>query len=65
MSALILTRRPGETIEIGSNVTITFLGFKGSQMRVRIDAPKDISVDRGEIRERKAQESGFQPGEVK
>ena len=46
---LILTRRLGETIKIGSNVTVTILGIKGNQIRIGIEAPKDVAVHREEI----------------
>jgi carbon storage regulator len=49
---LILTRRAGETVMIGSDVTITVLGVKGNQVRLGINAPKDIAVHREEIFER-------------
>jgi len=49
---LILTRRAGETVMIGSDVTITVLGVKGNQVRIGINAPKDIAVHREEIYER-------------
>jgi carbon storage regulator len=49
---LILTRRAGETIMVGSNITITVLGIKGNQVRIGINAPKDITVHREEIYER-------------
>ena len=49
---LILTRRAGETVMIGNDVTITVLGVKGNQVRIGINAPRDIAVHREEIYER-------------
>lgn len=49
---LILTRRVGETVMIGDEVTITVLGVKGNQVRVGIKAPKSVAVHREEIYER-------------
>jgi len=46
---LILTRRCSETIMIGDNTKITILGIKGSQVRIGIDAPKEVSVHRSEV----------------
>ena len=46
---LILTRKVGEALKIGDDVTITVLSVKGHQVRVGIDAPKDVSVHREEI----------------
>ncbi|TAK54110.1 MAG: carbon storage regulator [Gammaproteobacteria bacterium] len=49
---LILTRRVGEALMIGDEVTVTVLGIKGSQVRLGVDAPRTVSVHREEIYER-------------
>lgn len=49
---LILTRRVGESVMIGEDVTITVLGVKGNQVRVGINAPKNVAVHREEIYQR-------------
>ncbi len=49
---LILTRRVGETIRIGEDVSVTVLGVKGNQVRLGIAAPKTVAVHREEIYER-------------
>lgn len=46
---LILTRRSGESLMIGDNITITVLSIRGQQVRIGVDAPKEISVHRREI----------------
>ena len=55
---LILTRRIGETLNIGDDVRVTVLGVKGNQVRIGVTAPKDVPVHREEIYERiKAEQS--------
>ena len=49
---LILTRRQNETLMIGEDITVTVLGVKGTQVRLGINAPKDVAVHREEIFER-------------
>lgn len=50
---LILTRRVGESLIIGDDVTVTVLSVRGQQVRIGVDAPRETTVDREEIRERK------------
>lgn len=49
---LILTRRVGETLMVGDDVTVTVLGVKGNQVRIGVNAPKEVSVHREEIYQR-------------
>ncbi|MGH8218303.1 MAG: carbon storage regulator CsrA [Steroidobacteraceae bacterium] len=58
---LILTRRVGETVMIGNDVTVTVLGVKGNQVRVGINAPKNVAVHREEIYERIKREQQAEP----
>jgi len=60
---LILTRRVGETLVIGDDVNVTVLGVKGNQVRLGINAPKDVSVHREEIYQRIQQEQQPPEGE--
>ena len=46
---LILTRRVGETLMVGDEITITVLGVKGNQVRIGVNAPRDVAVHREEI----------------
>jgi carbon storage regulator len=58
---LILTRRVGETVMIGDSVTVTVLGVKGNQVRIGVDAPRDVAVHREEIFDRIRREE--EPGD--
>ena len=49
---LILTRKVGEALKIGDEVTVTVMGVKGNQVKIGIDAPKDVAVHREEIYEK-------------
>jgi carbon storage regulator len=53
---LILTRRVGETVMVGHDVAVTIVGVKGNQIRIGIDAPKNVAVHRKEIYERISRE---------
>ena len=55
---LILTRRVGETVMIGEDVTVTVLGVKGNQVRIGVNAPREIAVHREEIFDRIKREEG-------
>ena len=59
---LILTRRVGEKLVIGENVTVTVLGVKGNQIRIGIDAPPEVQVHREEIFKRILAERGQADG---
>lgn len=57
---LILTRRVGESLMIGDEVNVTVLGIKGNQVRIGVNAPKDVAVHREEIYQRIQQENSSQ-----
>jgi carbon storage regulator len=59
---LILTRRVGESLMIGNEITVTVLAVKGSQVRIGINAPKEVAVHREEIYERVKQEKAEDGG---
>lgn len=58
---LILTRRVGETVTIGDEVTVTVLAVKGNQIRLGVKAPREVAVHREEIADRIRAESGNAP----
>ena len=49
---LILTRRVGESLMVGDDITVTVLGVKGNQVRIGVNAPRDVAVHREEIYDR-------------
>jgi carbon storage regulator len=65
MSRLLLARKLNETICIGANVRVQVLALSSHKVRLLVEAPSGVAIDREEIRARKLTEAGFQPGEVK
>ena len=61
---LILTRRVGETLMVGDDITVTVLGVKGNQVRVGINAPRDVAVHREEIFNKIQQKDLDEPADV-
>ncbi|HCE9181728.1 TPA: carbon storage regulator CsrA [Pseudomonas aeruginosa] len=58
---LILSRRVGETLMVGDDVTVTVLGVKGNQVRIGVNAPKEVAVHREEIYQRIQKEKDQEP----
>jgi carbon storage regulator len=58
---LILTRRAGEALRIGDDIEVTVMAVNGSQVRIGINAPRDVAVDREEIADREALTSTGMP----
>lgn len=61
---LILTRRVGESVVIGDDISVTVLGVKGNQVRLGVNAPRDVSVHREEIYAKIQQEEGASADET-
>ncbi|MBB3047166.1 carbon storage regulator [Litorivivens lipolytica] len=61
---LILTRRIGETLMVGDEVTVTILGVKGNQVRVGVTAPRDVAVHRQEVYEKIQKESEVEESDM-
>lgn len=55
---LVLSRKADERIVIGDNIVITIVNIRGDKVRIGIDAPKDVAVDRQEVAEKKAEANG-------
>jgi carbon storage regulator len=64
MSRLVLSRKQGQSINIGSNVTVKLIDISRNEARILIIAPPEVSVDRSEVRRRKIEEEGFESEEI-
>ena len=61
---LVLTRRPGERIQLGQAITVTVVAIREDRVRLGIEAPADVRVDREEVRRRREAEAGREDGAV-
>jgi carbon storage regulator len=64
MNMLILSRRVGETVMIGEDIAVTILGVTGNQVRVGVNAPKEVPVHREEIYERIKRQDEMEPSKT-
>lgn len=62
--SLALERKPNQSILIGDDIRVTVVSIKGEKVRITVDAPRNVAVDRHEVRERKSNDNGVHVGPV-